>query len=122
MLQSHTVETGAQEIAAIVLASAVIASERARAATGQIPARRVSFGQVLNIVRGMWLFFGPFDDVFTNQQKTRVIRRGHALMRRSLTAPRRARSCPRAVRQPVTRWPRLLHPQSIEAPWQLQIV
>lgn len=122
LLQSHTVETGAQEIAAIVLASAVIASERARVATGQIPALRVSFGQVLNIVRGMWLFFGPFDDVFTDQQKTRVIRRGRALMRRSLSAPRRARTCPRAVRQPVTRWPRLLRPQSIEAPWQLQIV
>jgi hypothetical protein len=122
LLQSHTVETGAQEIAAIVLASAVIASERARAATGQIPALRVSFGQVLNIVRGMWLFFGPFDDVFTDQQKTRVIRRGRALMRRSLSAPRRARTCPRAVRQPVTRWPRLLQPQSIEAPWQFQIV
>jgi hypothetical protein len=122
LLQSHTVETGAQEIAAIVLASAVIASERARAATGQTPALRVSFGQVLNIVRGMWLFFGPFDDVFTDQQKTRVIQRGRALMRRSLSAPRRARTCPRAVRQPVTRWPRLLQPQSIEAPWQFQIV
>ncbi|MBI4486291.1 MAG: IS4 family transposase [Acidobacteria bacterium] len=122
LLQSHTVETGAQEIAAIVLASAVIASERARAATGQIPALRVSFGQVLNVVRGMWLFFGPFDDVFTDQQKTRVIRRGRALIRRSLTAPRRARSCPWAVRQPVTRWPRLLRPESIEAPWQFQIV
>lgn len=122
VLQSHTVETGAQEIAAIVLASAVIASERARAATGQIPALRVSFGQVLNIVRGMWLFFGPFDDVFTDQQKTRVIRRGRALMRRSLTAPRRPRTCPRAVRQPVTGWPRLLQAQSIEEPWQLHIV
>ena len=84
LLQSHTVETGAQEIAAIVLASAVIASERARAATGQIPALRVSFGQVLNIVRGMWLFLGPFDDVFTDQQKTRVVRRGRTLIRRSL--------------------------------------
>jgi hypothetical protein len=122
VLQSHTVETGAQEIAAIVLASAVIANERARTATGQIPALRVSFGQVLHIVRGMWLFFGPFDDVFTDQQKTRVIRRGHALMRRSLSAPRRARTCPRAVRQPVTRWPRLLQPESTEAPWQLHIV
>jgi hypothetical protein len=122
VLQSHTVETGAQEIAAIVLASAVIASERAHAATKEIPALRVSFGQVLNIVRGMWLFFGPFDDVFTAQQKIRVIRRGHALMRRSLSGPRRARTCARAVRQPVTRWPRLLQPQSIEAPWQLQIV
>jgi DDE family transposase len=122
LLQSHTVETAAQEIAAIVLASAVIADERARVATGHIPALRVSFGQVLNIVRGMWLFLGPFDDVFTDQQKTRVVRRGRTLIRRSVLAPRRPRTCPRAVRQPVTRWPRLLRPESIEAPWQLQIV
>ena len=122
LLQSHTVETGAQEIAAMVLASAVIASERARAATGQIPALRVSFGQILNVVRGLWLFLGPFDDVLTEPQKTRVIRRGRALIRRSLTAPRRPRTCPRAVRQPVTRWPRLLKPDSIEAPWQCHIV
>ena len=122
VLQSHTVETGAQEIAAIVLASAVIADERARVATGHIPALRVSFGQVLNIVRGLWLFLGPFDDVFTDQQKTRVVRRGRALIRRSVLAPRRSRTCARAVRQPVTRWPRLLRPESIEAPWQLHIV
>jgi DNA-binding FadR family transcriptional regulator len=32
LLQSHTVETGAQEIAAVVLASALLATERARAA------------------------------------------------------------------------------------------
>jgi hypothetical protein len=122
VLQSHTVETGAQEIAAMVLASAVIADERARVATGHIPALRVSFGQVLNIVRGMWLFLGPFADVFTDQQKTRVVRRGRALIRRSVLAPRRPRTCARAVRQPVTKWPRLLKPQSIEAPWELQLV
>jgi hypothetical protein len=122
LLQSHTAETGAQEIAALVLASAVIASERARVATGAIPALRVRFGQVLQIVRGMWLFFGPFEDVFTDQQKAQVLRRGQALMRRSLSPPRRARSCPRAVRQPVKRWPRLLQPHSIEGPWQFQIV
>jgi hypothetical protein len=74
------------------------------------------------VVRGLWLFFGPFDDVFTDQQKARVIRRARALIRRSVTAPRRPRTCPRAVRQPVTRWPRLLQPESIEAPWQLQIL
>src|SRR5438128_5602223 len=122
LLQSHTAETGAQEIAAIVLASAVIADERARVATGHIPALRVSFGQVLNIVRGMWLFLGPCDDVFTDQQKTRVVRRGRTLIRRSVLAPRRPRTCARAVRQPVTKWPRLLKPQSIEAPWELQLV
>jgi len=122
VLQSHTVETGAQEIAAIVLASAIIASERARAATSPIPALRVSFGQILNIVRGMWLVLGPFDDIFTDHQKTRVMHRGRTLMRRSLIAPRRPRTCPRAVRQPVTRWPRLMKPESIEQPWDLQLV
>ena len=59
LLQSHTVETGAQEIAAVVLASAVVAIERARAANGQVPVLTIQFGQVLNLVRGMWLFFGP---------------------------------------------------------------
>jgi DDE family transposase len=122
VLQSHTVETGAQEIAALVLASAVLATERARAATGDIPPLRISFGQVLNIVRGMWLVLGPFEDIFTDGQKNRVVRRGRALMRRSLIAPRRPRTCPRAVRQPVTRWPRLMKPKSIEQPWTLQLV
>jgi hypothetical protein len=122
VLQSHTVETGAQEIAAIVLASAIIADERARAATGQIPALRVSFGQILQVVRGMWLCLGPFDDILTDHQQTRVVRRGRALIRRSVLAPRRPRTCARAVRQPVTKWPRLLKPQSIEAPWKLQLV
>lgn len=115
-------ETGAQEIAAIVLASAVIADERARVATSHVPALRVSFGQILQVVGGMWLCLGPFDDILTEPQKARVVRRGRALIRRNVLAPRRPRTCARAVRQPVTRWPRLLRPESIEGPWQLQIV
>lgn len=122
VLQSHTVETGAQEIAAIILASAVLADERARVATGHLPALRVSFGQLLQVVRGMWLCLGPFDDILTDAQKTRVVRRSRALIRRGVLAPRRPRTCTRAVRQPVTKWPRLLQPQSIEAPWDLQLV
>ncbi len=122
LLQSHTVETGAQEIAALVLASAVLATERARAANGQVPVLRIRFGQVLHVVRGMWLFFGPFDDVFTDQQKNRVLRRGYDLMRHSLTDERRARNCPRAVRQTVKAWPRLLQTQSVEGPLHFKLV
>jgi len=122
VLQSHTVETGAQEIAALILASAVLATERARVANGVVPVLRVSFGHLLNIVRGMWLFFGPFDDMFTTRQKTQVVRRAHLLMRHSLVGKRRPRTCPRAVRQPVTRWPRLLHTNSIERPWDLHLL
>jgi hypothetical protein len=122
LLQSHTVETGAQEIAALVLASAVLATERARAAKGQVPVLRIRFGQVLHVVRGMWLFFGPFDDLFTAQQKNRVMRRGYDLMRHSLTDERRARNCPRAVRQNIKAWPRLLQTQSVEGPLHFKLV
>lgn len=122
LLQSHTPETGAQEIAALVLATAVLAIERARAANGQVPVLRISFGQVLNIVRGMWLFFGPFADLVDDRLKNRVVRRGYTLMRRSLTDKRRSRSCPRAMRQTMKAWPRLLQTQSIEGPLHFKLV
>jgi hypothetical protein len=122
VLQSHTVETAAQEIAALVLASALLAMERARAATGAIPVRRVRFSTVVRIVRSIWLMLGPFDDLITDRQKDQIVRRGYTLMRRSLTAPRRSRSCPRAVRQPRHAWPRLLHTQSVEGPFEFRVV
>jgi hypothetical protein len=122
LLQSHTVETGAQEIAALVLASALLASERARAANGHVPVLQVRFGQVLHVVRGLWLLLGAFEDEFTDRQKERIMRRGYALMRRSLTGKRRSRTCPRAVRQKVKAWPRLLTTQSIEGPVHFKLV
>jgi hypothetical protein len=122
LLQSHTVETGAQEIAAIVLASAILADERAHAAHGRVPVLTISFAHVLHLVRGMWLFFGPFNDLINDSLKQRVVRRGYALMRRAVSRPRRARSCPRAVRQPTKGWPRLLQPQSLEGPVHFRLV
>lgn len=121
VLQSHTVETGAQEIAAMVLASALVAAERARVATAQIPPLRVSFVKVLQVVQSMWLFFGVFADLITERQKEQIVRRGETLMRRFVTTKRQARSCPRAVRQPVTGWPRLLRNESIEGPLHFQV-
>jgi len=121
VLQSHTVETGAQEIAALVLVSALLATERARVATAQIPPLRVSFVKVLQVVQSMWLFFGVFEDLITERQKDQIVRRGDTLMRRFVTAKRRSRSCPRAVRQPVTGWPRLLRNKSIEGPFHFQV-
>jgi hypothetical protein len=122
LLQSHTVETGAQEIAALILATAVLATERASAANGEVPVLRIQFGQLVQIVRGMWLCLGPFDDVFTARQKDRIVRRGYALMRRSLTGKRRSRTCPRAVRQKIKAWPRLLKTQSVEGPLHFKLV
>jgi len=122
VLQSHTVETGAQEIAAIILVTALLARERARAANGQVPVLRIKFGVVLAIVRSMWFSLGPIEDLLTEKQKKQIVARGQALMRRSLTGPRRSRTNPRAVRQPVTKWPRLMQTDSVEAPLRFRVV
>ena len=122
VLQSHTVVTAAQEIAAIVLATALLARERARAAAGQVPVLRVKFGVVLAVVRSMWFFLGPCEDLLTERLKDRIVQRGDALMRRCVTAKRRSRTNPRAVRQPVRKWPRLMETRSVEGPMQFRIV
>lgn len=122
VLQSHTVVTAAQEIAAIILATALLARERARAAAGHVPVLRVKFGVVLAIVRSMWFYLGPCEDLLTDRLKDRIVRRGDALMRRCVTAKRRSRTNPRAVRQPVRKWPRLMETQSVEGPMQFKIL
>jgi DDE family transposase len=122
LLQSHTVETAAQEIAAMVLATALLATERARAAAGRVPVLRVSFGKVLALVQPLWLMLGVFEDLVTDRQKNQMARRITTLMGRCVTAKRRARTNPRAVRQPVKKWPRLRHTQSVEGPVHFEVL
>jgi hypothetical protein len=120
VLQSHTVETGAQEIAAIILATALLGRERARAANGQVPVLRVKFGVVCAVVRSIWFFLGPREDLLTDQQKDQIVQRGDALIRHCVTAKRHSRTCPRAVWQPVRGWPRLMETASITEPLQFK--
>jgi len=122
VLQSHTVDTGAQEIAAILLVTALLARERARAATAQAPVLRIKFGVILAIVRSMWFALGPIADLLSAKQKRQIVTRGQGLMRRALTDPRRSRTNPRAVRQPVTKWPRLMRTNSVEGPLRFTVV
>lgn len=122
VLQSHTVETAAQEIAALLLCSALVATERARAAAGQTPVLRVSFVKVLELLRPLWLTLALGEDLLSEWQKHQLVRRFYKQMGRCVSAPRRARSCPRAVRQPVSGWPRLLRNESVEAPLHFQFL
>jgi hypothetical protein len=121
LLQSHTIETGAQEIAAIILATALVARERVRATRGQVPVLRIKFGVILAIVRSMWFALGPIEDLLTERQKRQIVARGQALMRRAVSGPRRPRTNPRAVRQPVKKWPRLMKTNSVEGPLDFKI-
>jgi hypothetical protein len=122
LLQSHTVETAAQEIAAIVLASAVLAVERARVANGELPVLRVSFAKMLRVVEAMWFTLDVAAPVLTERQTQHILKRGYQRMQHYLTPARRARSCPRAVRQPVTGWPRLMKNESVEGPFEITVV
>jgi hypothetical protein len=123
VLHSHTIGTAAQEIAALVLVSAVLAAERRRAAGGQLPVLRVSFTKLLErCIKPLWVYLDLGHGVLTDHQVQQIMKRGYARMRRYVTPPRRARSCPRAVRQPIQAWPRLLTAQSINAPMHMQLV
>jgi len=88
-------ETAAQEIAALILAAALLAQERDRAAAEKVPVLRVSFIKSIELMRPLWLVFALGDDLLEDWQKRQLTQRFYAQARRSLTSKRRARSCPR---------------------------
>jgi hypothetical protein len=122
LLQSHTVPTAAQEIAALMLASALLARERMRAAGGQLPVLRVSFIKTLELLRPLWLVFEVGADLLSARVQEQLLERFYEYLRQFATRKRRSRSCRRGVRQPVTKWPRLLETQSVEGPLEFTIV
>lgn len=122
LLQSQTVETAAQEVAALVLATALIARERAHAAAGQLPVLRVSFVKVLALLQPLWLVFALGQDLLSQRQQRQLVNRFYQQMRAMATGPRRHRSCPRAVRQPIRGWPRKTKNISYEGELVYEIV
>ena len=122
ILQSHTVATAAQEIAALILAASLLARERDRAAAGVVPVLRVSFIKLLELLRPLWLVLALGDDLLEDWQKDKLTERFYAQARNCLSPRRRQRSCPRKVRQPVSGWPRLLENESSREPITFKFV
>lgn len=108
LLAGHTVESALQELAALVLASALIARLRVEAAErSQLPPSRVSFYKLMHLTEALWLGEAIYGEIATRADRAQVLARFFAQVRATALLPeRRARSCPRAVRQPVTGWPR----------------
>ena len=75
LLQSHTVTTAAQEIAGLVLAAALLAQERDRAAAGLVPVLRISFIKLLELLRPLWLVLALGDDLLSDWQKDQLTQR-----------------------------------------------
>jgi len=114
LLQSHTVTTAAQEIALVILASALVARERVHAAAGVAPVLRVSFAKVLELLRPLWLVLAIAGDLLTEEQRQKITERFYDHMLLCLVQERASRSCQRKVRQPVCKWPRLFKTESWE--------
>jgi hypothetical protein len=107
-LQSHTPLTAMQEIAALILAYAVLVRYRVEAASvGQVGVLRISFLKTLQVVQGLWQFLEVTSDMLTPAQMSLVVRRSLKRIADMAIPKRRARSCPRKLRQPVSSWPRL---------------
>ena len=122
VLQSHTPETGAQEVALLILASALLAQERARAAAGQLPVLDISFVKCVELLRPLWLILALAANVLTPAQCRAVSAVVYQEIQNCRKAKRRPRSCQRAVRQPIKGWPRLLQPKYAKGPWKYSIL
>lgn len=108
LLNSHTPHTAAQEVAALVLAHALIAQTRLQAASSAgADVLRVSFGKTLVLVRSLWVTLAAGHGIISKKQALALTRQMILFISDSLLPPRRKRSCPRKVRQPVSSWPRL---------------
>lgn len=124
LLASHTVETALQEIAAVVLASAVIAHLRvASAAELKVPATRLSFFKLMLATQSLWDTFETMGEVLTAQQRPHLFKHYlKSVAKTALLPERRARSCPRAIRKPVSGWPRKTDQQSHTGEVQVNVV
>jgi hypothetical protein len=106
-LQSQTMETGAQEIAAWIISSALIARQRVQAAKGELPILKVSFIKLVGLLRPLWMMLNLGSDLLSEKQQQQLTDRFLKEAQRCVSPKRRSRSCPRKVRQPVSGWPRL---------------
>ena len=108
LLLSHTLTTAVQEVGCLVLAQAIIARIRVTAAGKEHPPLQISFIQTLHHCRSFWwITSAAFSDLLPAELAPRLYQRILDLLGEQPSSPRRDRSCPRALRQPVSSWPRL---------------
>jgi hypothetical protein len=122
-LRSQTPETAVQEMAALVLAQGIVARVRVKVAgAAQVPTLRVSFGKTLSEVQTLWRALQWGNGVLNPKQVRALVEGCMESLEQQLTMRRRKRNCPRAVRQPVSSWPRLLKTKSVTGPIEYAVV
>jgi hypothetical protein len=121
LLLSHTLGTAGQEVACLVLAQAIVARLRLAAASDHTPLLQISFIRTLDAFRSLWTTMPLLHDLLPADAIPKLLRRLMQQLAQQAAPPRRKRSCPRALRQPVSKWPRLLVNSSTNGPFQFKI-
>ena len=122
LLRSQTVETAAQEVAAMIIGGSLIAHERAKLKPGEELQHRISFIKTWETLEPLWLTLLLGADILSETQKQQLCERFYLLASRRMMAKKRCRSCPRAMRQPIQPWPRKKKQKSSIAPLNVSIV
>ena len=123
LLDSQTLETAMQEVAGLIVAQAIVARIRIQAAQSlQGKVLQISFAQVREQTQAFWYMCKWYGEVTSDEQKRQAASSMMKDLVENATRSRRPRSCPRAVRQPVTGWPRLLRNQSFTGELHCEVI
>jgi len=127
LLGSNTPETAQQEIAALLIASALVAEERlavAAEAGGEVEAAgavRISLSLCLEHTQALWFVLSHAQGLMDEAAQRELVRRMRQQTAALALPPRRKRSCARRVRQPVKKWPRMFTPSSQSSNIQYEV-
>ncbi len=122
LLQSQTPETAAQEVAAMIIGSSLIAEERSKLKPGEELSHRISFIKVWETLEPLWLTLLLGADILSETQKQQLCERFYGIAARRVMQKKRTRSCPRAMRQPFQPWPRKKNQKSSTEPLNISVV
>lgn len=121
LLRSQTVETAAQEVVAMIIGSALVANERSKLKPDQELTHRISFLKVWDLLQPLWLTLLLGGDILSEPQKQQLVDRFYWMASQMKMAKKRARSCPRVIRQAKSRWPRKRDQKSLGHPISIRI-
>jgi hypothetical protein len=122
LLLSQTPGTAAQEVAAMILATSLLAHQRAAAGDRLHPANRISFVKTLALVRPWWIMLALAGDILSAAQLHRLWDRFVVHIRTQTIPKKRLRSCQRKLRQPVSKWPRMIDPTHLTGPINITLL
>jgi len=121
LLHSQTIETAAQEVAALIIGSSLVAHERAKLKTGEVLQHRISFIKTWEILEPLWLTLLLGADILSEDQKQQLCERFYRLAAKHSMAKKRCRTCPRVMRQPRQQFPRKRNQKSSTAPLSIKL-